>query len=1009
MEDQVNSTAANLMGVESSGTKVGQMTSKLFGDGVKGLNAMEKVAAKIEKHFQSVWDIYKKMGLVDGTAGGGRLGLGSFTKTEKVLGTAAIAGAAMYNMMPNTSAAVSQRLAANTMVGLTGMGPNQFIKYANRGLGLGATSVGAPTQTAMALMYQGGMSVANPYIYNNVFRQVGGLSAMSGMSNQQVAQALSQVNSMNFLRTGTMVRNPNGTLAAPNQMMNRLYNSMYGGQSITREQAALTNNPYTASYRTIAQVSGGNAELQSLLTAGIQFRAIAGRDLTAKDMQNPEKVFKMLGLDPKNDPMAANLRNIFAKNKLLEESQQGLVSGYTKSLDANAAVTNGFTQLAEVLGPVYDGLANLKGILQTFPAAGSVGGTISGLASNALGMAAGMYMMRGGGMVGGKGGFGGQGAAGLGVKGIVSKAGSFMKGGAAKGAGKLIPGAGIAISGVGGYQDQRAGKGFLSGLSSSMLSGAVAGGVVGGVATGGAGIVPGAIAGGILSGIGYSIGYGLNAMIGGDSDPIGGESDAVAQTSMSNKGGNLVLQMPVPKGSPVSSHYGPRKEAAAKARKEGRNISSFHKGTDFAVPVGTPVTAAADGVVTEVGNHKEYGNYVIIKHGAKSTLYGHLSRIATTRGKKVKVGELIAYSGGAKGAPGSGNSGGPHLHFEVRDNGSVGAQGRVNPEGFFGKAFQFLKNVAVSGINFVKRISNRVAGTNFSWNSVAKGEGSWDFGSAKELSTYNTPSLSSLIASALSSGAPMSVSDLQGKSGSFKSTVSGDTINGRVNNKDNRVSGDSGSMVGGSRAGLIKMLHRVGFKGKALETAFAVALAESGGRATAHNRTEDYGLFQINMLGDLKKERLNKDWQDSVTGKTFTLRGVRDLYNPIINAKVAHHMTGGGRDWSSWVTYNTGAFVKYLDDAARAAKKAKLPSYDVGTDRVPEDQIAQVHKDEMIIPANLANKIRNRTTTAGGSTNINVKMDVNIARASVSEAEYMFTYFKKKLEAELKNNQLGTF
>lgn len=1015
------------MGSDNGANKKFTVLSKFLGDGIKGFGAMEKVAAKIEKHFEKVWDIYKKMGLVDGTAGGGRLGMGTFSKTEKVMGTAALAGAAVYSMMPSTSAAVSQRLAANTMVGLTGMGPNQLIRAANRGLGMGATSVGAPTQTAMSLMFQGGMSIANPYIYSNIFRQVGGLSAMSGMSNQQVAQALSQVNSMNFLRTGTMVRNQNGSLAAPNQMINRLYSSMYGGQNITREQAALANNPYTASYRTIAQVSGGNAELQSLLTAGIQFRAIAGRELTAKDMRNPEKVFKMLGLDPKNDLMAANLRNIFAKNKLLEESQQGLVSGYTKSLDANASLTNQFTKLAEVSGGLYDALANLKGFLETFPAAGSVGGTISGIGSNALGFVAGSLMMRGGmGRLAGTaaastaGGIMGAGRAAMTTAGTaVATAGTVKAGSkvlsAAKGigvkGGKFVPGLNLLASGFSGYQNQGSGRGFFGGFKNSVIGGSVAGGVAGSFA-GGVGALPGAIAGGLISGLGYSLGYGLNAMIGGDSDAIGGESDAVGQTSMSGKGKDLALQMPVPKGSPISSHYGPREEAAKKAKEKGLNISSFHRGTDFAVPVGTPVTAAADGVVTEMGLHKEYGNYVIIKHGSKSTLYGHLSKFATSRGRKVKAGDLIAYSGGAKGAPGSGNSGGPHLHFEVRDNGGVGAQGRENPENFFGKAFKFLKNMAVSGVNLVKRVSNKLFGTNLSWNNVSKGEGAWDFGSSHEMSNYNTPSLSAAIAAALSSGSPLSVSDLEGRSGKFKTniTMNGEktTISGRVNNQDNRVSGDRVGMAGGNRAGLMNLLYRGGFRGKKLETAFAVALAESGGRAQAKNfsgRDRSYGLFQINMINDDPKspnmgiKRL----------KQFGLQKNEQLYDPMTNIRAAYEISNGGKWWGQWGAYNNGSFVKYLDDAVRAAKKAKIPTYHEGIDRVPSEQLALLDKDEMVIPPNLANQIRNKTVPAGGSVNIKVDMQVNIAKSGVQEAEYMFDYFKTKLEKELKNNQMGTF
>ena len=63
----------------------------------------------------------------------------------------------------------------------------------------------------------------------------------------------------------------------------------------------------------------------------------------------------------------------------------------------------------------------------------------------------------------------------------------------------------------------------------------------------------------------------------------------------------------------------------------------------------------------------------------------------------------------------------------------------------------------------------------------------------------------------------------------------------------------------------------------------------------------------------------------------------------------------------------------------------------------------------MILPAKLAEKVLNVTGYTPVTTNIKVDMKVNIARSSMQEAEYMFTYFKEKLEKELKNNAIGTF
>ena len=86
----------------------------------------------------------------------------------------------------------------------------------------------------------------------------------------------------------------------------------------------------------------------------------------------------------------------------------------------------------------------------------------------------------------------------------------------------------------------------------------------------------------------------------------------------------------------------------------------FHPGIDIAVATGTPVHAAADGVVTYAGWLTGYGNVVIIYHGSDiSTLYAHLERYIVKKGEKVKRGQIIAYSDN------TGWSTGPHLHFGV--------------------------------------------------------------------------------------------------------------------------------------------------------------------------------------------------------------------------------------------------------------------------------------------------------------------------------------------------------
>jgi len=103
-----------------------------------------------------------------------------------------------------------------------------------------------------------------------------------------------------------------------------------------------------------------------------------------------------------------------------------------------------------------------------------------------------------------------------------------------------------------------------------------------------------------------------------------------------------------------------------------------HPGTDLRGKVGTPVYAAAGGYVAWTKLGKAYGNYLMIVHpGNIATIYGHLSKYAVTPDTYVQRGQLIGYSGGMPGQPGAGLSTGPHLHFEVRQNGIP-----VNPENF---------------------------------------------------------------------------------------------------------------------------------------------------------------------------------------------------------------------------------------------------------------------------------------------------------------------------------------
>lgn len=116
-------------------------------------------------------------------------------------------------------------------------------------------------------------------------------------------------------------------------------------------------------------------------------------------------------------------------------------------------------------------------------------------------------------------------------------------------------------------------------------------------------------------------------------------------------------RLPTAKRYRISSSFNPHRHHPITGR------IAPHNGTDFAVPLGTPVLATGDGVVVKAQHHRLAGNFVVIKHGREYiTRYLHLSKILVKPGQHVKMGQKIALSGN------TGRSTGPHLHYELHKN-----------------------------------------------------------------------------------------------------------------------------------------------------------------------------------------------------------------------------------------------------------------------------------------------------------------------------------------------------
>ncbi|SMO46725.1 peptidoglycan DD-metalloendopeptidase family protein [Solitalea koreensis] len=116
----------------------------------------------------------------------------------------------------------------------------------------------------------------------------------------------------------------------------------------------------------------------------------------------------------------------------------------------------------------------------------------------------------------------------------------------------------------------------------------------------------------------------------------------------------------------MASGFGYRIHPIYKTRK-------LHAGMDFTSPVGTEIYATGDGIVSESGTERGYGNRVEINHGyGYTTLYGHMSKIKVWTGQRIKRGEVIGFVGS------TGASTGPHCHYEVHKNGKP-----INPINFY--------------------------------------------------------------------------------------------------------------------------------------------------------------------------------------------------------------------------------------------------------------------------------------------------------------------------------------
>lgn len=166
--------------------------------------------------------------------------------------------------------------------------------------------------------------------------------------------------------------------------------------------------------------------------------------------------------------------------------------------------------------------------------------------------------------------------------------------------------------------------------------------------------------------------YGLIAKLEEERRAQQNNSGGTTNTGGSSVVGTGSFIWPCPSCYYITSRQGPRTHPIT-------GVYKNHSGTDIGAQYGATVIAADSGTVSLAGVNGGYGNCVMINHGnGYYTLYGHLSSIGVYEGQNVSQGDVIGYVGS------TGNSTGPHLHFEIRSGND-----KLNPEDFYSGGFTY--------------------------------------------------------------------------------------------------------------------------------------------------------------------------------------------------------------------------------------------------------------------------------------------------------------------------------
>lgn len=607
------------------------------------IGLVARINSELDKATQKADKLLKALGSGNNAAGGNGVMSGSLARISTLannsfhMGNMAVAGGLIksglgtaavsaFNMMPSVDATIGRMggfYNATVRMG-GGMGIGQLQSITSRGLAGGLSYAGADADVAA---YAGRAFVSgNSSAYQAMLRSAGAATKYLNMDTVQAFAAVEQLGagpgSGNFMsRYGIFTTDPTtGREKTQGQIFSELAGRLTMGHKKMNEQETLRN--LRGGFLGYEIRNSGMTEDQQALFSQFMIERARGNNM---DLSDPEAMAKIMDKASAENPFASAYRINTAQTGAMQRAQDT----YLKAIQDVTPAIEAMNKAAGELASSFVGYANA--MAQTAFGDRATGGGLGALGGLAQ-MAAGTFL-------------GAKAAGGIGKGGKAGKAMSAtskgMSGAKGFGLGAVAALAGEGVKFATGNEQGSAGNKIGNALSMAGQFASVASL---------AAFIPGvnAFTPAIMAGAGL-LGGAIGYATGGESSGIGmgGTSDTSAGA----------FQRPV-ETTAVSASYGQKGSIWA---------AGYHKGTDYPVPVGTPVYAAADGTVSKAqhgGGSHSYGLYVALEHSnGYKTIYAHLSQTLVYPGDTVTKGQLIGKSGQ------SGNVTGPHLHFEVQKNG----------------------------------------------------------------------------------------------------------------------------------------------------------------------------------------------------------------------------------------------------------------------------------------------------------------------------------------------------